>query len=158
MKVIATLFVIMFSFIFSGCANNQSVLEKNEKYTIIQDKDGIILEMNAYKMKDEEVLENLFLYTANYSVKNNSSNFILVKDRVNQAIGFPINTYKDIKEYCIKNDRNKSLESLSSAGCPMIANNGTNYKSVKFILIDNPSYDVISFNAKDVLEEIKNNK
>lgn len=157
-KMLIIVFMSVYTLFFSGCASNQSVLEKNEKYNIIKDNNSIILEINAYKMGEKEILENLFLYTASYSLKNNFSDFILLKENLNQAVGFPINTYKDLKDYCIKKDRSKNLESLSSAGCPIIANNGTNYKSIKFILINNPSYEITSFNAKDVLEEIKSEK
>lgn len=153
MKKIIYIIVVLISFVFSGCGERQfrdivTPLE-NDVVSIEIQKNYKIEEKKGVDAYNTDTIKRGLKVSSEYALKNNKSHFMLVnEDLTNNLIGFPINTYADLKELCFKTNRDSSIKNL----CIEISEKL--YSTYRIVLLDNPSYEIIAFDAKSVLEEI----
>lgn len=164
------LYSIICLFVFSGCANNNLPIETDDK--IYTDKDGILNinivknenlyiedEKNKkynkiqtfYRMKVDLLKKSLYM-AAKETLKNNKENFVIVNPDMNHLLGFPINNFDDLKNYCYNFNRAENdikLYCRSLDGEHELGLRG----NLKIIPITS-DYKIVSINAKKILEEI----
>jgi hypothetical protein len=112
-------------------------------------------QQEKYKALDES-LRTALKMIATKTIEVGKTNFVILTPDTNNLNGFPINTYKDLRDYCINYERGKNHINFS---CSMLDNDFFNinikhdYYYFK-ILSNEEDYTIMSFNAKDVLEEL----
>lgn len=161
-KVIGLVLLFISMFIFSGCgkAINYPVVHKIENSNIVEIKVEEEFAPNVRKIDLYKDLSELSLYDAikkasEYSLSQGYTNFAILNGGINNLQGFPITNYKDIREYCFgyKMD-SRFYGSESYEKCEGISKKGRTIVKLKIIPL-NQSEDVFSWNAKEVLDELK---
>lgn len=101
-------------FLFTGCANNtfkyENTIEKKENEIFLSKNWKLPEGKHNLSLEEESFIsfKSSMYDISKFAIKNNK-NFIIVNPEINNAVGFPINTYSDLKEYCFKEKRNLML-------------------------------------------------
>ena len=160
------IFVTIFSIflvLFTGCASNNPIKYED---TIIKEKDSELFisktwkDENWFKKKKEKeqisfisfkkAIEDVSLFAI-----NNNKNFMIVNEEINNSVGFPINNYTNLKNYCFNTNRPNNGIKITCDSMKQV-DRGT--VIIKFVLVDEMDYRFNYYNPKEVLEELKNEK
>lgn len=166
MKKINIIILFIFGLLFSGCAMKPYVPQDN----VSVDKDGII---NVEIVKNEKILredektyktykdrnyrgnvdliKRSLLISAQKTLEKNKTNFIILNPEMNHLNGFNLTTYSDIKEFCLRKDREPNKIKII---CSSFLAQGMVSGSLKILPVDNTDYRIFSINANKIIEEI----
>lgn len=159
--ILKTILAITTISILTGCAGSQPIAP-----TIAKQNDGtVLIKTKAEKNKNDNLSikeKILFEYTndlkltlnkaSEYAINNGFSHFVIVSNNTNNFNGFPLNTFKDMNEYC--NASYLTNEDIKSK-CGNFMAYGSSYNEMKIIALNNPDYTISAFDAKTTLQETK---
>lgn len=167
-KNLILLVMLMVGILFSGCSRKDIPIPKS---SIEKDKDGII---NVHTGKNqnlfyedldddrveriqrryrenEDVLRRALIEASEYTIKEGKTHFAIVNDGTNHLIGFPINTFQNLKDYCFKFDREQNTIKTQ---CSFMLF-GVKEIYLKIVLLENtPDYKTNAIEAKRMLAEL----
>lgn len=142
----------LLSIIFSGCS--KKTVEPTEA-VMETGKYEVLVTAEANKEIDDEndlfykdMIKRAMKKAAETTLKFEKTHFALVSMRTNNMAGFPINTYQNLQKFC--------LSDLNAFECDSIKHK--NRSTLKLLLLSDLDYRMIAFDAKQVLEDIKNDK
>lgn len=161
-NVISLVLLFISMFMFSGCgkAINYPVVHKVENSNIVEINVEEEFAPNVRKIDIYKDLSELSLYdgikkAAEYSLSQGYTHFALLNSGINNLNGFPITNYEDLRAYCFAYKASSSFYgSESYEKCEGISKKGRTVVKLKVIPL-NESEDVFSWNAKEVLAELK---
>ncbi|MDX9901492.1 MAG: hypothetical protein RBT22_08385 [Aliarcobacter sp.] len=167
-KNLILLVMLVVGISFSGCSRKDIPIPKS---SIDKDKDGIIhlytgrndnlfyedldddrVEriQRSYR-RNEDVLRRALIEASEYTIKERKTHFAIVNDGTNHLIGFPINTFQNLKDYCFKFDREQNTIKV---GCSFMLP-GNSVTHLKIVLLENtPDYKSNAIEAKRMLAEL----
>lgn len=174
-KLLTSLLFLSISLFVTGCAQlpentivdkNKEIKSKNITSLFVKEKYDLKNELKYDNLERKEksvlvsieTLKNSLKSAAEETLRNNKSHFIIIEENMNQLSGeLPENTFKNIKEYCFNDSySNKKLD--KDKKCLSISHNFPMKSYFEFIMIDNPSYEVLAIDAKEIIKEINSYK
>lgn len=160
--ILKTILAITTISILTGCAGSQPFAPKIEK-----SENGVIsikvktssIETEGLSQKEKNYLEysndlKLSLQKAAEATLNSgNTHFIIINTNENQLQGFPINTFKDLNDYCLADY--KTDKELKGKCSNFMAKAGKTSTNIKILTLKNPNYTIPAFDAKTTLQETK---
>jgi len=147
--------------ILTGCASSQpnapTMTKKNDGTVMITAKTKQIDNDNlsAFQENHLEFKNDLKLTlhkASEYTLKNGFTHFVIVNKNTNNMKGFPLNTFKDMEEYC--NASYYTKDDLKSK-CANFMAYAKAYTKMKILPMKNPPYYLSAFDAESTLKETK---
>jgi hypothetical protein len=147
-SLITTTLLLTTSLFISGCASKEikpteTAMEIGEYQVLVEAEANKTMTEGDLFYKD--MIKRVMKKSAETTLQFQKTNFSIINITANNTAGFPINTYKNLQKFCESD--------LNSYECSAIKNK---YRStLKLLLLSDVDYRIITFDAKEVLEDIK---
>lgn len=147
-SIITTALLLSTSLFISGCASKEikpteTVRETGEYQVLVEAEANKTMTEGDLFYKD--MIKRAMKKSAESTLQFQKTHFSILNITANNTAGFPINDYKNLQRFCESD--------LNSYECSAIKNK---YRTtLKLLLLSDLDYRIISFDAKQVLEDIR---